>query len=82
MTTNPLYVHNVGKRLLGLSSKEITTLAEPIIPAHMRLVIAQMEVEKLKAQRDKFISMIEKELETELGKIDLRLNDTQIEDIS
>ena len=71
-----------SERLLGMSSQQIDKLAEEIIIGQMRLVVAQMDIEEINSNREKFLSGIYKNVETELEKIGLRLINVNIKDIN
>ncbi len=73
---------NAAERLLGLTREQIASLAKDIIFGQMRLVIATMEIEEINADRDKFLSNIQQNLEEELQKIGLKLINVNITDIT
>lgn len=73
---------NAAERLLGLGVKDIATLAQDIIFGQMRLVIATMDIEEINADRDKFLTNIQNNLEDELQKIGIKLINVNVTDIS
>jgi len=72
---------NAAERLLGLQRQDIAGLAKDIIFGQLRLVIATMTVEEINADRDKFLTGIQENLEAELAKIGLHLVNVNITDI-
>lgn len=74
-------MQNAAERLLGLGLAEIEELAKDIIFGQLRLVIAQMEIEEINTDRDKFLEAVSNNVETELKKIGLRLINVNITDI-
>lgn len=72
---------NAAERLLGLGQQEVQELARDIIFGQLRLVIATMDIEEINANRDKFLSNISTNLESELKKIGLKLINVNVTDI-
>lgn len=72
---------NAAERLLGMERKEIGDIAKDIILGQLRLVIATMNIEEINSDRDKFLDAIQKNLETELDKVGLRLINVNITDL-
>lgn len=70
-----------AERLLGLNTNSIKEMASEIIIGQMRLVVAQMDIEEINSNRDKFLEGIYKNVETELEKVGLRLINVNIQDI-
>jgi flotillin len=70
-----------AERLLALSTDEIKKIAGEIIIGQLRQVVATMNIEDINADREKFLSNISKNVETELEKIGLRLINVNITDI-
>ncbi len=75
-------MQNAAERLLGLKLPEIQELAKDIIFGQLRLVIATMDIEEINTDRDKFLSAVSSNVETELKKIGLRLINVNVTDIS
>jgi flotillin len=73
---------NAAERLLGLKLNEIQDLAKDIIFGQLRLIIATMDIEEINSDRDKFLEQVSRNVETELGKIGLRLINVNVTDIS
>ncbi len=81
VSTKPEIMISAAERLLGLLPQDISKLAEEIIIGQMRLVVAQMDIEEINSNRDKFLDGIYKNVETELEKVGLRLINVNIKDI-
>jgi len=81
ISTEPLTMTNAAERLLGMQRNEIAGLAKDIILGQLRLVIATMDIEEINSDRDKFLTSIQHNLETELYKVGLRLINVNITDI-
>ena len=77
--------HNVmqmaAERLLGLDLRTVQNLASEIILGQLRLIVAQMDVEELNTQRERFMEEVSKNVESELKKIGLKLINANITDI-
>jgi flotillin len=82
ISTEPEIMQNAAERLLGLKLNEIQELAKDIILGQLRLVIATMDIEEINADRDKFLSAVSGNVETELKKIGLRLINVNVTDIN
>jgi len=81
ISTEESVMSNAAERLLGLTPQAIQTLSNDIILGQMRLIIATMNIEEINADRDKFLSAIQQNVETELKKIGLKLINVNIVDI-
>ena len=81
ISTEPGTMINAAERLLGMQKQEISGLAKDIILGQLRLVIATMDIEEINSDRDKFLTAIQANLETELDKVGLRLINVNITDI-
>jgi len=75
-------MQNAAERLLGLQLTEIQELAKDIIFGQLRLVVATMEIEEINTDRDKFLSAVSTNVESELKKIGLRLINVNVTDIN
>ncbi len=82
ISTEQGVMQNAAERLLRLKLPEIQELAKDIIFGQLRLVIAQMEIEEINTDRDKFLQAVSQNVETELKKIGLRLINVNITDIN
>lgn len=74
-------MENAAERLLGLQRQDVHSLAHDIIVGQMRLVVAMMDIEEINSNRDKFLSNVSHNVETELKKIGLKLINVNITDI-
>jgi len=74
-------MENAAERLLGLQRPDVHALAHDIIVGQMRLVVAMMDIEEINSNRDKFLSNVSHNVETELKKIGLKLINVNITDI-
>ncbi len=81
ISTNPVVMTNAAERLLGLQSAHIQELARDIIVGQLRLVVATMDIEEINSDRDKFLTNIASNVESELRKIGLKLINVNITDI-
>jgi flotillin len=81
ISTKPEIMILAAERLLGIDTEAIKQLAAEIIVGQMRLVVAQMDIEEINSNRDKFLDGIFKNVETELEKVGLRLINVNIKDI-
>lgn len=81
ISTDPEYMNAAAERLLGLTPQQIQELARDILFGQLRLVIAQMSIEELNNDRDKFLEAISANVENELKKIGLRLINVNVTDI-
>ncbi|MGI6269914.1 MAG: flotillin family protein [Candidatus Howiella sp.] len=75
-------MQNAAERLLGLKLTEIQELAKDIIFGQLRLVIATMDIEEINTDRDKFLTAVSNNVESELKKIGLRLINVNVTDIT
>jgi flotillin len=81
ISTKSEIMANAAERLLGLDRKSIEQMASEIIIGQMRLCVAQMDIEEINSNRDKFLEGIFRNVESELEKIGLRLINVNIQDI-
>jgi flotillin len=70
-----------ANRLLSLDRDQVARLSQDIIMGQMRLVIANMDIEELNTDRDKFVSSVYSNVGEELHKIGLRLINVNVTDI-
>lgn len=70
-----------AERLLGMRKESIEALAHDIIMGQMRLVIANMDIEELNSDRDKFVTSVYEHVGDELHKIGLSLINVNVTDI-
>lgn len=81
VSTEPDVMQNAAERLLGVSEKSIEDLVRDIVYGQMRTIIADMTIEELNADRDKFLNSSRAMIETELKKLGLTLININITDI-
>ena len=81
VSNKPHLMIAAAERLLGLDQKSIRSLAHDIIMGQMRLVIANMDIEELNTDRDKFVDSVYKNVGNELHKIGLELINVNVTDI-
>jgi flotillin len=82
ISTQPEIMQNAAERLLGLGENEIKTQARDIILGQLRLVIATLSIEEINQDREKFLDLIGKNVNTELTKIGLEVINVNIRDIT
>ncbi len=70
-----------ANRLLSLNRDQVAKLSQDIIMGQMRLVIANMDIEELNTDRDKFVSSVYSNVGEELHKVGLRLINVNVTDI-
>ena len=58
ISTDPEVMQNAAERLLGLLSEDKQNLITDVVYGQMRLVIADMTIEELNSDRDKFLSKV------------------------
>ena len=81
VSNKPNLMIAAAERLLGLQREQITNLAHDIIMGQMRLVIANMDIEELNTDRDKFVESVYRNVGDELHKIGLELINVNVTDI-
>jgi flotillin len=80
--TEPEVMQNAAVRLLGLTREETSRQAADLIFGQLRQVIAQMPIEDINRDREKFLTNIQTSLEPELRKIGLVLINVNITDLT
>jgi len=81
ISNKPELMQAAAERLLGLETPAISSLAHDIIMGQMRLVIANMDIEELNTDRDKFVDSVYSNVGDELHKIGLELINVNVTDI-
>ena len=81
ISNKPNLMIAAAERLLALGRHDITSLAHDIIMGQMRLVIANMDIEELNTDRDKFVESVYRNVGDELHKIGLELINVNVTDI-
>ena len=82
ISTDPDIMNNAAERLLGLREQEISQNARDIILGQMRLVIATLTIEEINQDREKFLDLVNKNVNFELNKIGLYMINVNIRDIT
>ncbi len=72
---------NAAERLLGKTLSEIRDITQDILFGQLRLVVATMDIEDINADRDKFLTNISMNVDSELKKIGLTLINVNVTDI-
>lgn len=81
ISTDPEVMQNAAERMLGLSMDDKQNLITDVVYGQMRLVIADMTIEELNSDRDKFLANVSTNVEAELRKIGLKLINVNVTDI-
>ncbi len=81
ISTESTIMQNAAERLLGMDARSIHSLAKDMILGQLRLVIATMDIEEINSNREKLLSAVQENVETELYKIGLKLINVNITDI-
>lgn len=79
--TQPEVLSNAAERLLGLSDESVANQAKDIILGQLRLVIATLSIEEINQDREKFLDLINQNVNIELHKIGLEVINVNIRDI-
>ncbi len=81
ISNKPHLMLAAAERLLALDRQSISSLSHDIIMGQMRLVIANMDIEELNIDRDKFVASVYENVGEELHKIGLELINVNVTDI-
>lgn len=81
ISTDPEVMQNAAERMLGLTIEDKQNLITDVVYGQMRLVIADMTIEELNSDRDKFLTKVRDNIDTELRKFGLYLMNINISDI-
>lgn len=82
ISTKAEIMTNAAERLLGLGVDEISSQAQDIILGQMRLVIATLAIEEINQDREKFLDLVNTNVNLELNKIGLDVINVNIRDIT
>lgn len=82
ISTQTTIMQNAAERLLGLAEQDIQNQSRDIILGQLRLVIATLSIEEINQDREKFLDLIGKNVNTELNKIGLEVINVNIRDIT
>ena len=82
ISTDERIMINAAERLLGLSRAEVITQASDIILGQLRLAIATLSIEEINQDREKFLELINLNVNMELNKIGLEVINVNVRDIT
>ncbi len=82
ISTDPVLMNNAAERLLGLDEIRVREQAQDIILGQLRLVIATLSIEEINRDREKFMGLINENVDQEINKIGLQLINVNIRDIT
>jgi flotillin len=82
ISTDPVLMNNAAERLLMLTSEQIREQAQDIILGQLRLVIATLSIEDINRDREKFMKLINENVDQEINKIGLELINVNVRDIT
>ncbi|MCS2301636.1 flotillin family protein [Bacteroides ovatus] len=68
ISTDPEVMQNAAERMLGLTMDDKQNLITDVVYGQMRMVIADMTIEELNSDRDKFLAKVKDNIDTELRK--------------
>lgn len=80
--TSPALMDAAANRLLGLDERQIHNQAADIIIGQLRLVIATLAIEEINQDREKFLTLVNDNVTSELNKIGLEVINVNIRDIT
>ncbi len=82
ISTDPVLMNNAAERLLSLTQQAVREQAQDIILGQLRLVIATLTIEEINKDREKFMTLINENVDQEINKIGLSLINVNIRDIT
>jgi flotillin len=82
VSTDPVLMNNAAERLLNLNSTQVRDQAQDIILGQLRLVIATLTIEEINKDREKFMTLVNANVEQEINKIGLQLINVNVRDIT
>ena len=82
VSTDPVLMNNAAERLLNLDSGQVRDQAQDIILGQLRLVIATLTIEEINKDREKFMTLVNANVEQEINKIGLELINVNVRDIT
>ncbi len=82
ISVDPVLMNNAAKRLLSLNSSQMREQAQDIILGQLRLVIATLTIEEINKDREKFMTLINENVDQEINKIGLTLINVNVRDIT
>ena len=82
ISTDARLMQNAAVRLLGLDKKQIISTASDITLGQLRLVIATLSIEEINQDREKFLDLVNSNVNGELNKLGLHVINVNIRDIT
>lgn len=82
VSTEPSILFSAAERILGLTEQQIGVQTQDIITGQLRLVIATLTIEEINKDREKFLRLINENVNIELNKIGLEVINVNIRDIT
>lgn len=82
ISKDPKLQQEASVRLLGMKENDIKEQAKDIILGQLRQVVASMTIDEINNDREKFMKLINDEVETELNKLGLDIINVNITDIT
>ncbi len=82
VSTEKQIMANAAERLLGLKQTDIEEMAKEIIFGQLRLTVASLTIEQINQDRDAFLELTRKNVDTELQKVGLYLINVNLVDIT
>ncbi|MBX3390941.1 MAG: hypothetical protein KF691_15940 [Phycisphaeraceae bacterium] len=82
ISTDPVIMNNAAERLLNLDVQQVREQCQDIILGQLRLVIATLSIEEINRDREKFMTLINENVGTEINKVGLELINVNIRDIT
>lgn len=82
ISTKTEVLQNAAERLLGSTQQQILAQAHDIILGQLRLVIANMTIQEINTDRDKFLEHVNSNVGQELSKLGLTLINVNVQDIT
>jgi len=82
ISTDSRLMQNAAVRLLGLDKKQIISTASDITLGQLRLVIATLSIEEINQDREKFLDLVNSNVNGELNKLGLHVINVNIRDIT
>ena len=82
VSTEKQIMANAAERLLGLKQNDIEEMAKEIIFGQLRLTVASLTIEQINQDRDAFLELTRKNVDTESQKVGLYLINVNLVDIT
>ena len=82
ISTEPGIMANASERLLSLPESDIADQARDIILGQLRLVLATLSIEEINQDREKFLDLVNKNVNVELNKVGLEVINVNVRDIT